>query len=84
MSELKRFTASQAREIMPGRNIDHFKRYMNSIYNQIELRAKGGLNELITKGLYFPSKMKRVIETLKEDGYKVQYDCMEDLLIVRW
>ena len=83
MSESKRFTAKQAREIMPGRDIDHFKRYMSSIYNQIEHRAKGGLNEFATKGLHFPSKMKRVIETLKEDGYKVQYDCMEDFLIVR-
>lgn len=81
---MERFTADQARAAMDGDRTSFFDRYMNTLYKQIELRAKNGFSCYICKTLHYPSKLKRVIDTLQEDGYKVQYDCMDDKMIVYW
>lgn len=85
MSELNRFTADEARAMMPSstRNTN-FDRYMRALYSKIELRAKNGFNTCVIKSLYYPSKMKVVIDTLKEDGFGIEYNCLEDEMIIKW
>lgn len=83
--EPNHFTAGQAREAMSNRTrIDYFERYMRNIYTQIALHAKNGFNYYICKTLYYTSKMNKVIDQLKEDGYHVEYDCMNDKLTIYW
>lgn len=83
--ESKHFTAEQAREAMGKRTrTDYFERYMRTIYTQIALHAKNGFNCYICKTLYYASKMKMVIDQLEEDGYYVEYDCMNDKLAIYW
>ena len=83
--EAKRFTADHAREVMGKRTrTDYFDRYMRTIYTQIALHAKGGFNCYICKTLYYSSSMKKVIEQLEEDGYYVEYDCMNDKMTIYW
>lgn len=73
------------REAMPGRSqIDWFGRYMRAIYSQIKVHARNGKNFLMVKSLYYPSKMKQVIDILRDDGYSVDYNCLEDEFIIRW
>lgn len=83
--EAKRFTADHAREAMGKQTrIDYFGRYMQTIYTQIALHAKNGFNCYICKTLYYASKMKMVIDQLEEDGYYVEYDCMNDKMAIYW
>ena len=75
MNELNRFTANEARAMMPSstRNTS-FDRYMRALYSKIELRAKNGFNTCTIKSLYYPSKMKVVIDMLKEDDFRIEYN----------
>ena len=78
---LKRITANEARDFMPNRyRVSRFEHYMYSIYTQIERRAKQGYNCCVVDSLYYPSKMKAVIDTLREDGYVIEYHCLQVIL----
>lgn len=79
-----KFTAEMARTVMPGRRTDTFRRTMNAIYTSIERRAKDGFNLMVINGMYYPTKIKQIVDELKENGYRVEYNCMEDILKIMW
>jgi uncharacterized protein (UPF0305 family) len=84
VSELKRFTADQARTLMDSSRTPYLDRYMSALYKQIELRAKNGFNYHIIKGTPIPSKTKTITDMLREDGYKVEYNCGENEFVIKW
>lgn len=83
MDRLNRITADQARESMPNK-VNYLERYMRNVYTQIALRAKNGYNFYVLKSLYYGSKMKIVIDMLREDGYKVEYNSSDDEFMIKW
>lgn len=85
MSELKRFTAEQARELKRS-SIENsiYARVMNNIYNNIKQVCKSYNNHAVNLGQYNATLVEKVIKTLLEDGYKVEFDYMSGIMTVRW
>ena len=82
--KLKRFTADQAREQVGGED-SLFIRVMNTIYESIRRKSQNRGHCVVVPCEKFNAFFtKRVIDALKEDGYKVEYDYVCERMEVRW
>jgi hypothetical protein len=85
MENLKRFTADQARELKRScaeRTI--YERVMNDIYCRIKQACKFYNNCDVNLSLYSTTLVEKVIKTLLDDGYTVEFDYMSGIMTVRW
>lgn len=85
MSELRRFTAEQARELKRSsveRTI--YERVMNNIYNNIKQVCKSYNNHAVNLGQYNATLVEKVIKTLLDDGYKVEFDYTTGAVHIMW
>lgn len=85
MENLKRFTAEQARELKRSsaeRTI--YERVMNSIYNSIKQYCRTNSSYSVNLSQYSSTFVEKVIKTLLDDGYKVEFDYMTGVVTVKW
>lgn len=85
MSELKRFTAEQARELKRS-SIENsiYERMMNNIYTIIKQICRNHNSHSVNLSQCNSSLTEKVIKTLLEDGYKVEFDYMSGIMTVKW
>ena len=85
MENLKRFTANQAREFKRS-NTERtvYERVMNNIYNNIKQVCKSYNNYAVNLSQYSATLEERVIKTLLDDGYKVEFDYMTGVIRIMW
>ena len=85
MGNLKRFTADQAREFKHS-CAEHtiYERVMNNIYNNIKQVCKSYNNHAVNLSQYSATLVERVIKTLLDDGYKVEFDYMTGVIRIMW
>ena len=85
MGNLKRFTADQAREFKRS-SAEHtvYERVMNNIYNNIKQVCKSYNIYAVNLSQYSATLVERVIKTLLDDGYKVEFDYMAGVVTVKW
>ena len=85
MSELKRFTAEQARELKCY-SIEStiYKRVMNNIYTNIKQICRNHNSHSVNLNQYNGSLIEKVIKTLRDDGYKVEFDYMSGIVTIKW
>ena len=85
MENLKRFTADQARELKRSsaeRTI--YERVMNGIYTSIRQTCRTYSSHTVNLSQYNATLVEKVIKTLLDDGYKVEFDYMTGVVIVKW
>lgn len=85
MGNLKRFTADQARELKRS-NAERtiYERVMNDIYCRIKQVCKSYNNCDVNLSQYNATLVEKVIKTLLDDGYKVEFDYMTGVVRVMW
>jgi hypothetical protein len=85
MENLKRFTADQARELKRS-CAEHtiYERVMNNIYNNIKQVCKSYNNHAVNLRDYSATLVERVIKTLLDDGYKVEFDYTTGVVRIMW
>lgn len=86
MSEIKRFTAEEARVMMPSKKtLSGYEMLLNYIYRNIKGAAVANKNFVrISTSSFLGSAIVNVLNALKEDGYSAEYDYSADRIIVRW
>ena len=80
-----RITADQAREFRRSsaeRTI--YERVMNNIYNNIKQVCKSYSNHDVNLSRYNATLVEKVIKTLLDDGYKVEFDYMTGIVRIMW
>ena len=85
-SELKHFTADEARAMMPSKKrISGSEMLINHTYRRIKGAATANKNSIHvnTEGFMRGAKVDTLC-SLKENGYMVEFDYAADKLIVRW
>lgn len=85
MENLKRLTADQARELKRSsteRTI--YERVMNNIYYNIKQVCKSYSNHAVNLSQYSATLVEKVIKTLLDDGYKVEFDYMTGVVCIMW
>ena len=85
MENLKRFTADQARELKRSsaeRTI--YERVMNGIYTNIRQTCRTYSSHTVNLRDYSGTFVEKVIKTLLDDGYKVEFDYMTGIITVKW
>ena len=85
MENLKRFTAEQAREFKRSsaeRTI--YERVMNNIYYNIKQVCKSHNNHSVNLRDYSATFVEKVIKTLLDDGYKVEFDYVTGVIRIMW
>lgn len=85
MENLKRFTAEQARELKRAsteRTV--YERVMNGIYTSIKQTCRTYSSHTVNLQDYNGSLVERIIKTLLDDGYKVEFDYMNGIMTVKW
>lgn len=85
MENLKRFTAEQARELKRS-CAEHtiYERVMNNIYVGIKQVCRSHSSYTINLRDYSATLVEKVIKTLLDDGYKVEFDYMTGVVTVKW
>lgn len=86
MSEPKRFTADEARAMMPSKKqFSGSEKLMNHTYRRIKAAAVVNQNYIdVSCNGYRASVINDTIKKLKENGFKTAYDCEYDRLIIMW
>lgn len=86
MSELKRFTAEEARAMMPSKKtFSGYEMLLNYTYRNIKGAAVANKNFVrINTSSFLGGAIVNVLNTLMEDGYSTEYDYSKDRIIVRW
>lgn len=86
MSELKRFTAEEARAMMSSRKtFSGYEMLLNYTYRNIKGAAVANKNFVrINTASFLGGAIVNVLNTLMEDGYSAEYDYSADRIIVRW
>lgn len=85
MENLKRFTAEQAREFKRScveRTI--YERVMNGIYTNIKQSCRTCSSCSTNLSGYNATLTEKVIQTLLDDGYIVDFDYMSGIVAVNW
>lgn len=85
MGNLKRFTANQAREFKRAdaeRTV--YERVMNGIYTGIRQTCRTYSCHTVNLRDYSSALVEKVIKTLLDDGYKVEFDYMTGVVTVKW
>ena len=85
MENLKRFTADQARELKRSsaeRTI--YERVMNNIYTTIKQVCRTSSSCSTNLSQYSATLVEKVIKTLLDDGYKVEFDYMTGIVRIMW
>ena len=85
MGNLKRFTADQAREFKRS-SAEHtiYERVMNGIYTNIRQTCRTYSSHTVNLRDYSGTLVEKVIKTLLDDGYKVEFDYMTGIMTVKW
>lgn len=86
MSELKRFTADEARAMMPAKKrISGSEMLMNHTYRRIKGAATANKNSIHvnTEG-FMSGAIIDTLYSLKENGFVAEFDYSADKLTVRW
>ena len=86
MDELKRFTAEEARTMMPSKKrISGSEILLHHTYRRIKGAAITNKNFIhINTEMFFRGAIVDTLNALKEDGYNVEYDYSADRITVRW
>ena len=85
MENLKRFTAEQARDLKCfGATRTVYERVMNSIYTGIRQTCRTYSSYTVNLSQYNATLVEKVIKTLLDDGYKVEFDYMTGVVTVKW
>ena len=86
MAEIKRFTAEEARAMMPTKKtFSGYEILLNYTYRNIKGAAVANKNFIhINTSSFLGNSIVNVLNTLKEDGYSAEYDYSKDRIIVRW
>lgn len=86
MSELKRFTAEEARAMMPSKKrFSGYEMLLHHTYRNIKGAAVANKNFVHINASSFSSgAIVNVLNTLKEGGYSTEYDYSADRITVRW
>lgn len=86
MSEIKRFTAEEARAAMPSKKrISGTEMLLNHAYRRIKGAATANENYVYVKTeIFYSGAIVDVLNILKEDGYTVDYDYGTERITVRW
>ena len=82
---MKRFAADQAREFKRScaeRTI--YERVMNNIYTSIRQTCRTYSSHTVNLRDYSATFVEKVIKTLLDDGYKVEFDYMTGVVTVKW
>lgn len=85
MENLKRFTANQAREFKrfdAERAI--YEHVMNNIYTNIKRICKTCSFCTVNLRDYSSTLVEKVIKTLLDDGYKVEFEYTTGVVTVKW
>lgn len=84
--ELKRFTADQARAMMPSKKqLSRSEMLLNHTYRRIKAAAVANQNYIdVSCNGHGASIINNTIKELKENGFKTAYDCEYDRLIIMW
>lgn len=86
MAEIKRFTAEEARAMMPSKKrFSGYEMLMNHTYRRIKGAAIANKNSIHvnTEG-FMSGAIVDTIHSLKENGFVAEFDYATDKLIVRW
>ena len=86
MSELKHFTADEARAMMPSKKqFSRSEMLLNHTYRRIKGAAVANQNYIdVSCNGYKASVINDTIKELKENGFKTVYDCEYDRLVIMW
>lgn len=86
MAEIKRFTAEEARAMMPSRKtFSGYEMLLNYTYRNIKGAAVANKNFVrINTSSFLGGAIANVLNTLMEDGYSAEYDYSADRIVVRW
>ena len=85
MGNLKRFTADQAREFKRS-CAEHtiYERVMNGIYTNIRQTCRTYSSHTVNLSQYSATLVEKIIKTLLDDGYKVEFDYMTGVVRIMW
>ena len=85
MGNLKRFTADQAREFKRS-CAEHtiYERVMNGIYTNVKQVCRTSSSCSTNLSQYSATLVEKVIKTLLDDGYKVEFDYMTGVIRIMW
>lgn len=86
MAEVKRFTAEEARAMMPSKKtFSGYEMLLNYTYRNIKGAAVANKNFVrINTASFLGGAIVNVLNALMEDGYSAEYDYSVDRIIVRW
>lgn len=86
MAEIKRFTAEEARAMMPSKKtFSGYEMLLNYTYRNIKGAAVANKNFVrINTSSFLGGAIVNVLNSLMEDGYSAEYDYSTDRIIVRW
>lgn len=86
MAEIKRFTAEEARAMMPSKKrFSGYEMLLHHTYRNIKGAAVANKNFVhINTSSFLGGAIVNVLNTLMEDGYSAEYDYSVDRIIVRW
>lgn len=86
MAEVKRFTAEEARAMMPSKKrVSGSEMLLHHTYRRIKGAAIANKNFIhINTEMFFRGAIVDTLNALKEDGYNVEYDYSADQITVRW
>ena len=86
MAEVKRFTAEEARAMMPSKKtFSGYEMLLNYTYRNIKGAAVANKNFVyINTSSFLGGAIANVLNTLMEDGYSAEYDYSADRITVRW
>lgn len=84
--ETKRFTADEARAMMPSKKrVSGSEMLANYAYRRIKNAAIANKNFVhINTEVFFIGAIVDTLNALKEDGYNVEYNYSADRITVRW
>ena len=86
MAEVKRFTAEEARAMMPSKKrVSGFEILLHHTYRNIKGAAVANKNFVyINTSSFLGGAIVNVLNVLKEDGYSAEYDYSANRITVRW